>query len=271
MSKLIAEIKDVLSLHLVTNVLLSITYYILKVNRPICEYLFDDCFLELKEWEWLTFLGCIIVIKGRRQSAFLDYANTACMFAKFLNGVMLFKASPIYGLVYFLAVLLHTIVLPRPVYQGPEYITYFRGPHLQDELERDKRITWIVTFYAAWSPQSVTFAPIFSEISSQYKLDNLKFGKIDVSRYPDVGQKFNVDSSSWSKQLPTVIVFENGKETNRKPFISPKGTVVRYRFSKEGLIADFDLNNIYQKCKQNPLKVRKEKKDEDIAKEKKEN
>lgn len=40
---------------------------------------------------------------------------------------------------------------------------------------------------------------------------------------------------------------------------------------QEGLIADFDLNNIYQKCKQNPLKVRKEKKDEDIAKEKKEN
>lgn len=40
---------------------------------------------------------------------------------------------------------------------------------------------------------------------------------------------------------------------------------------QEGLVADFDLNNIYQKCKQNPLKVRKEKKDEDIAKEKKEN
>lgn len=40
--------------------------------------------------------------------------------------------------------------------------------YFQDELERDKRITWIVTFYAAWSPQSVTFAPIFSEISSQY-------------------------------------------------------------------------------------------------------
>lgn len=40
---------------------------------------------------------------------------------------------------------------------------------------------------------------------------------------------------------------------------------------QEGLLADLDLNNIYQKCKQNPLKVRKEKKDEDIAKEKKEN
>ena len=37
-------------------------------------------------------------------------------------------------------------------------------------MERDKRITWIITFYAAWSPQSVTFAPIFSEISSQYVL-----------------------------------------------------------------------------------------------------
>nr|XP_022343297.1 thioredoxin-related transmembrane protein 2 homolog [Crassostrea virginica] len=271
MSKLIAEIKDVLSLHLVTNILLAISYYILKVNRPICEYLFDDCFLELKEWEWLTFLGCIIVIKCRKQGTFLEYMSTACMFAKFLNAVMMFKASPIYGFVYVLILILHTVVLPRPVYQGPEYVTYFRGPHLQEELERDKRITWIITFYAAWSPQSVTFAPIFSEISSQYHLDNLKFGKIDVSRYPDVGKKYNVDSGSWSKQLPTVIVFENGKETNRKPFISPKGTVVRYKFSKDGVISDFDLNNIYHRCKQNPLKGHKAKTDDEIAKEKKEN
>lgn len=32
-------------------------------------------------------------------------------------------------------VLVHTVVLPRPVYQGPEYVTYFRGPHLQASFD----------------------------------------------------------------------------------------------------------------------------------------
>lgn len=41
--------------------------------------------------------------------------------------------------------------------------------------------------------------------------------------------------------------------------------------TQDGMIADFDLNNIYQRCKQNPLKGHKEKKDTDVTTEKKEN
>lgn len=44
--------------------------------------------------------------------------------------------------------------------------------------------------------------------------------------------RFNVDFSSWSKQLPSLVVFENGKEIMRRPYISPKGTVVRFNFTK---------------------------------------
>lgn len=47
MFKLIVEIKDVLSVYLVINVFFFLIYYILKVNCLICEYFFDDCFLEL--------------------------------------------------------------------------------------------------------------------------------------------------------------------------------------------------------------------------------
>ena len=56
-----------------------------------------------------------------------------------------------------------------------------------------------------------------------------------------------MDSGSWSKQLPTVIVFENGKETNRKPFISPKGTVVRYKFSKVSNMYIVFIMHVYLK------------------------
>lgn len=77
-----------------------------------------------------------------------------------------------------------------PLYMGPEYIKYFsdktidvsipslggaRGsacrlplspvPLWQEELERDKRVTWIVEFFANWSSECQSFAPIFADLS----------------------------------------------------------------------------------------------------------
>ena len=40
----------------------------------------------------------------------------------------------------------------------------------QDEIQRDKRVTWLIEFYAAWSPQCAQFAPTFSEMSAKYVL-----------------------------------------------------------------------------------------------------
>jgi len=35
-----------------------------------------------------------------------------------------------------------------------------------------------------------------------------------------------VDTSSWSRQLPTLILFQNGKEQRRRPVIDNKGRVL---------------------------------------------
>jgi len=91
-----------------------------------------------------------------------------------------------YGVVFVLCALL----LPEPTYNGPENVVYFRTPNsLDEELERDKRIIWIVTFYTTWNPSCVNFAPIFAQISNEYRLDNLKFGKVDIGRLPEIGKK----------------------------------------------------------------------------------
>lgn len=37
--------------------------------------------------------------------------------------------------------------------------------HFQDELEKDKRIIWLIAFYAAWSPACVKLAEDFAKIS----------------------------------------------------------------------------------------------------------
>ena len=60
------------------------------------------------------------------------------------------------------------MLLPEPSYSGPENVVYFRGTSLEDEINRDKRIMWLVTFYTVWSPSCVNFAPIFSKLSAEW-------------------------------------------------------------------------------------------------------
>lgn len=60
------------------------------------------------------------------------------------------------------------LLFPEPTYQGPENVVYLRGANgLQEELQRDTRIIWLVAFYTAWNPACVNFAPIFSELSAE--------------------------------------------------------------------------------------------------------
>ena len=44
--------------------------------------------------------------------------------------------------------------------------------------------------------------------------------------------RYKVDGSSWSKQLPTIILFENGKEKMRRPYVDYKGTVQKFFFTE---------------------------------------
>ena len=63
--------------------------------------------------------------------------------------------------------IVQAMVFPEPSYTGPENVVYFRGASLEDEIKRDKRIIWIVTFYTVWSPSCVNFASIFSKLSAE--------------------------------------------------------------------------------------------------------
>ena len=45
------------------------------------------------------------------------------------------------------------------------------------------QVTWLVAFYAAWSPACINFADIYAKLSHNYTTNTLKFGKVDVGRY----------------------------------------------------------------------------------------
>lgn len=184
----------------------------------------------------------------------LMYLSSVFMYCKIGCFILFMSTDPRMGIAYAVLCVVQFLLLPEPTYSGPTNIVYIRGPNLQDELNSDKRIVWLMAFYAAWSPACVNFAPVFAELSADYALENLKFGKVDVTRYPDVAKQFYVNDSSLSRQLPTVILFRNGKEVSRQPYVNDKGKLQTFFFTVDNLKAAFDLNNLYQECKNNPIK-----------------
>ena len=61
--------------------------------------------------------------------------------------------------------------------------------------------------------------------------------------------RYYVNDASFSRQLPTVILYRNGKEAMRQPMVDSKGRVSKFIFTEEAMKSAFDLNNLYSECK----------------------
>ncbi|CAG0925706.1 unnamed protein product, partial [Notodromas monacha] len=90
--------------------------------------------------------------------------------------------------------------------------SHFRGNFDEEVLHGDSRVTWLVAHYATWSPACDQFAPTFRRLSHTYGCDFFKFGKLDVTRYPETAKEQHVSDSPYSRQLPTLSLFKGGKE-----------------------------------------------------------
>ncbi|BES89414.1 Thioredoxin [Nesidiocoris tenuis] len=188
----------------------------------------------------------------------INYLTSSFVYTKVANAILWFYQDIRMGLIFAVLFVLCGLLLPEPTYTGPDKVTYFRtAAGLEDEVNRDKRVTWLVAFYTAWNPNCVNMAPVFAQLSADYDLENLKFGKIDVGRYPDAAKAYKVNDSSLSKQLPTIILFKDGKESLRVPAFDSQGKLKKFFFTEDNIKAAFDLNNLYKECKANPLKHRK--------------
>lgn len=135
----------------------------------------------------------VIMIRTRKTGSvtMINYLSSSFVYTKVANLILWFYADIRMGIL-FAIVFIRTCLLdnagvsrrrsllpdvliavcallfPEPTYQGPENVIYLRSANgLQEELQRDTRVVWLVAFYTAWNPACVNFAPIFSELSAQ--------------------------------------------------------------------------------------------------------
>ena len=176
------------------------------------------------------------------------------------------------------------MLLPEPTYKGPENITYFRANSLAEELARDTKVESVLLIVgdiypsrlsgsspstlpgrqrASTSPPSSASSPpttVFQTLSLEkltsagaaYYLssfDGAPSNSFDLFSYPEQAEQYHINASALSRQLPTMIMFQDGKELGRVPGIV-NGKVQKFFFKEEDLVAAFDMNNLYQKCKE---------------------
>ncbi|XP_058506045.1 thioredoxin-related transmembrane protein 2-A isoform X2 [Solea solea] len=171
------------------------------------------------------------------------------LFSKVANVILFFRLDIRLGILYLVLCLTFVMTCKPPLYMGPEYIKYFSDSTIDEELQRDSRVTWIVEFYANWSADCQSFAPVFADLSLKYNCAGLRFGKVDIGRYGEVSQRYRVSTSPLSKQLPSLVLFQGGKEMMRRPMVDSKGRAVSWTFNEENIIREFNLNELFQKSK----------------------
>ncbi|CAJ0948171.1 unnamed protein product, partial [Mesorhabditis belari] len=249
----LSDAKRILTAHHLSNIALSLMFFVAKGQSWICERLFyyeNSCEIDSREREILMFLAVVIVWKGRKATNWLHYISNVFLFSKVANSLLFLRADLLIGIIYVLLVIAVTVIFPEPMYDGPENITYFQGDGLFNELTRDRRTTWFIMFYATWSPDCKHVNPVFAELSERFTLPNLRFGKLDVGRYPKAAEHFRVNAHPTSRQLPTICCFEDAKEIRRRPLVNDKRRAIPFVFNQENCILEYDMLNIYNKCKE---------------------
>ncbi|XP_041839714.1 thioredoxin-related transmembrane protein 2-B isoform X2 [Melanotaenia boesemani] len=247
--------KWLLKPYYVASLFMCLAFLAVRKTPGICDHLStqredgNSCDFDWREVEILMFLSAIVMMKNRRAITVEQHVGNIILFSKVANVILFFRLDIRMGLLYLTLCIVFLMTCKPPLYMGPEYIKYFSDKTMDEELTRDGRVTWIVEFFANWSPECQSFASVYADLSLKYNCAGLKFGKVDIGRYGDVSKRYKVSASPLSKQLPSLVLFQGGKELMRRPQVDKKGRAVSWSFTEENIIREFNLNELYQKSK----------------------
>jgi len=256
--RMLSVLKILFTPYFLLNGLMSLAYVLSKNFEATCRLMYhpqEDCSFDWRDQEVMMFLCFVIIIKNRRwkPNRWTEYLGNVFMLSKGASAIMFLRKGTFLGIGYICLCIVIFLIAPEPSYSGRDNIEYFIGQALEEELAKNRNVVYLVEFYATWSSPCSYFAETFAEISLSYSHEYLKFGKLDVGRYPSAARRYHIDSGVRSKQLPTLILFADGVEKLRRPLPCENEVSWYYRFTKENIIRDFNLNEHYSESQKRLL------------------
>jgi thioredoxin len=97
-------------------------------------------------------------------------------------------------------------------------VLHLDGPLLESLLTRDG-LPLLVDFWAPWCGPCRMMAPAFEE-AAKLLAPGVRLGKLNTEEQQALGARFQVQS------IPTLILFQNGREVDRLPGARPAREIV---------------------------------------------
>lgn len=85
-------------------------------------------------------------------------------------------------------------------------------------LQSDKPV--VVDFWAAWCGPCRMVGPVIDEVAAEYE-GKAVVGKVDVDANQEFAAKYGV------RNIPTVLIFQNGEVVGRQVGVAPKDTYTK--------------------------------------------
>lgn len=116
-------------------------------------------------------------------------------------------------------ILISSLLFTQPRYRGAQKVDLLTPASFDSQAltESSTQATWLVMFTASWSAQCRQAQATFAELSLEYASSVLKFGELDVGRWPKVAKKFGMSIDIAPHQLPAFLLFKNGTLVKRTP------------------------------------------------------
>ncbi|MCP9258091.1 hypothetical protein DINM_002614 [Dirofilaria immitis] len=206
------------------GIILSFVFFVLKNTNGVCNFVFSmegECGLDRREHEIMVFLAIIIFYKNRKAANWMHCLANMFLFCKLANIFLFLRADFIAGIIYICICLVHSVFYPEPA--------------------------------CAESESTV----IYNNAELYVSLPNLRFAKLDVGKWSQEANRFRINVHPTSKQLPTISLFKEGKEIQRRPAVHNR-RALPFVFTKENCILAFDLINLYEECRLRMTKHDKE-------------
>eukprot|EP00756_Hemistasia_phaeocysticola_P005759 Hpha_TRINITY_DN13487_c0_g2::TRINITY_DN13487_c0_g2_i1::g.130799::m.130799 len=157
---------------------------------------------------------------------------------------------PLYLTVWWIALFMFT---SEPAYEVPNKkftkldrvaLNALFEPHPADSEKG--QTYYFVNVWASWQKAGASkqFNTLFAELSAQYSNSFCKFAKVDAGRgaFQDFVRECKIDTSAMSKQIPSLILFKNGKEIRRLP-VDNEGSYLS-AYTREQIERHFDMRKI---------------------------